>query len=304
MENFVKVLTAFFTLIFTVLGLIPPVGETYSPVDAENIKLNFAVISDTHFEGNNFSHQSYLIDGLNDMAGSTVKNDALVIDGDLTMNGQKIEYFFLNSTLKLFGSTDYYIAVCGNHDIGNGDPAANDISESLNRFTTHVKRITGEKIDNFYYYKVINDYYFIVLGSEADIGTSEYLSDEQLAWLDGVMKEAEQSGKPIFVFNHQPLFMAGEQSDRLYSILKSYTNVFFFSGHRHNSVDKEGITNSDSLYFVDVPVFGGYPLYGSEVIEPGVGYQVEAYENKVVFRARSYITGEWLEEYGRTVELP
>ena len=98
-----------------------------------------------------------------------------------------------------------------------------------------------------------------MLGSEDD-STDAFLSKTQLKWFAAQMKKAAATGKPIFVFLHQPLNGThgtpynfdldrdadadeggvGEQSDQVLRILKKYDNVFYFSGHLHAGFKNAG----------------------------------------------------------------
>ena len=83
-----------FALVLSVVALLVALGPaTFAPVDADNLKLNFAAIGDTHiapFPEN--ARGVILAKGLRDMAKAQVKSDALVIAGDLTEVGLISEY--------------------------------------------------------------------------------------------------------------------------------------------------------------------------------------------------------------------
>lgn len=70
-------------------------------------------------------------------------------------------------------------------------------------------------------------------------------------------------------------------------------DVFFISGHYHNGLNANSITNDGTVYFIDTPFYGG----------PGTGFHVELYDNEIIFRARDFTQGKWVSEYDRTIEL-
>lgn len=300
-----KIISLGLAAIFASLGFGTP-GKTFSPTDAENIKANIAVFSDTHVEGNNPTRQLVIAKGLDDVANSASKVDALVITGDCTMNGQGIEYFDLLTTLKVHNRTDKTFLVMGNHDACN---RPGGFAEADRRFRTYQGLVNGDRLEKPYYSSDVNGYKMIFMSTESDKGTEQYISDEQLEWLDAQLKEGTKDGMPVFVFNHNPIKgtnnvnsiwptgSMGEQSADVLNTLRKYANVFFFSGHMHTDIDRNGVYTNDllnpSLHFVDCPLFSNTSKFnGNEVC--GVGYQVEVYEHSVVLRGRSFETSEWL----------
>lgn len=283
-------------------------APTYSPLDAENIKLSFVACADTHIESNNPQRFADFIAALKDMSGASRANDAMVICGDVTMNGQLIEYLCLTALLRIFGKAKSTLLVMGNHEIFTEE---NGYEKSFAKFNAFSRLISGNTSGEPYYYKVINGYYFIVLGSQADMGVQAYISPEQLSWLDETLAAATESGLPAFVFCHFPLEgttvnywqsgLIGEQSDEIYDILQKYENVFYFSGHLHNAINVSGVNTIGNVTFVDVPtLISGAVTQG--FYETGLGYQVEVYEDRVELRTRVYAKdGKWLDEFSSTV---
>lgn len=272
--------------------------QSYEVKDAAGLRISFAAISDTHLQGNNQKQAKLLIRGLRDMEAAAVQPNALLIAGDLTMNGQNLEYFFLNSVLGSEFQSGNLLLAAGNHDISIKE---NDYNKAQNRFTSAFNKLTSRDIDKVYYATVVDGYYFLVLGSESIAGTEQTFSQAQLDWLDYMLTQAAQNapGKPVFVMNHNPLKgtnnvderwpdggSAGEQSDDVMNILQKHDNVFFFSGHLHAPYDSSGVTQVGNVFFVDLPAF-------HEGESAGIGYVVEVYETQVVFRARNFIASQW-----------
>lgn len=312
-----KIISLGLAAIFASLGFGTPV-KTFSPVDADNIKANIAVFSDTHVEGNNPDRQLVIAQGLDDVANATSKVDALVITGDCTMNGQGVEYFDLLTTLKVHNRTNKTFLVMGNHDACN---RPGGFAEADKRFRTYQGLVNGDRLEKPYYSSDVNGYKMIFMSTEEERGTAQYISDEQITWLDAQLKEGSKDGKPVFVFNHNPINGTnnvdsiwpsvtdengnivegggmGDQSARVLAVLRKYANVFFFSGHMHTNIDRNGVYTNDrlnpSLHFIDCPLFSNTSKFdGKDVC--GVGYQVEVYEHSVVLRGRSFETSEWLE---------
>ena len=286
-------------VIAAVFNIYPP---TYEPL-YEDTDLSFAVISDVHMEGNNNDRFEQFPKILMGISGARRRNDALMLLGDNTMNGQFVEHSFLFMQLKLFCNARNILGAMGNHEIFT---AENGYDRGSAKFKFFAGLLAGEKLDKTYYSRVINGYSFIILGSEADMGVQAYISPEQLEWLDARLAEADASGKPAFVFCHFPLEgtvinywpegMMGEQSDDVYKILTSHNNVFYFSGHLHNEVTTSGVRSQDGVTFIDVP-----SMLSSDT--PGIGYQVEVHGGRVELRPRNYLTGEWLDGLAVSIDL-
>jgi hyaluronate lyase len=301
-----KVISMILSFILAVtLGIYP---ESYQPV-SDDAELDFVVISDIHMEGNNPDRFRDFPKVLLDINGSARKNDALVMCGDNTMNGQHIEYTFLTLSLKLFNNIRNNLLVLGNHEIFTEQ---NGYEKGLKKFLSYGRFIMGEKYEKPYYSREIDGFTFIMMSTEADMGVTAYISEEQIEWLDETLTSATQNGKPAFVFCHFPINgtvetrwpsgLMGEQSDEVFAVLKKHKNVFFFSGHLHNAVDYSGIRQIDGVTFVDVPSVLSDHSVGSTPSR-GIGYCVEIHDGKAELRPRNFISGEWIEGLSVTVEL-
>jgi hypothetical protein len=233
--------------------------------------------------------------GLQDMARAEVRNDALVLLGDNTMNAQITEYTMFYAHLEAFNQAKNTLVAMGNHDINE---SKNTAAEAIARHNRFYNGYTGAKNDKAYYAREFGGYWFILLGSEGEAGTNAYLSQAQLNWLGDTMGQAAASGKPIFVFCHQQLNGLpgnlwgagggiGVQSDAVYAILNAYQNVYLFNGHLHNGIARQGVFQQGNLTLIDLPAFTGEE-------DGGCGYSVEVYADKVLLRARNFAEGTWL----------
>jgi len=281
---------------------------TFAPVDAENLLLNFTVLSDTHIATlPEQARGSLLAVGLRDMAKAQVKSDALVITGDLTERGTAYEYDKLGGVLKTFYKTDNLLLQMGNHDIRGityfGD-WRRPYDEGENLFRAFLADTAGIVEEKIYYYKVIEGCYFVLLNTETVENLRAGISAAQISWLDGLLAQASRAGNPVFIFNHQPMKSIGEDAAALMAVLQKYNGaaeLFFISGHKHNGFSADTITNDGTLYFVDMPAFGKMPDYTNRKV--GSGLQVELYEDKIIFRPRNFVQGEWIADCERTIGL-
>ncbi len=144
------------SLIVGIMMVFTGAGVTYSPGDEENIKLSFVASADTHMESNNSERCLDLIDALKDMGGASHKNDAMVICGDVTMNGQLIEYLCLCAVLGVFDKADNTLIAMGNHEVFT---EANGYKKGFAKFNAFSRLISGNTTGKPYYYKIINGYY-------------------------------------------------------------------------------------------------------------------------------------------------
>lgn len=288
------------------------------------VKLNCAVISDTHID---IKHPTpklpmfFLRKALTDSQKSAVPTDALVIVGDVTSRGSDDNW---GLTLKSFKGTrpaDKILLAVGNHDLWSdeGYPGA------FERFSKYSEAITGMKLEKPYFSTVLKGYHFIFLGGDSDAGCDAEISEEQIEWFKGEMKAAGESGLPIFVFCHQSLNQKhglpvtsdrnplppdtdpaeggiGKRSDEIESVLKSYKNVYFFSGHSHMGIGgedcfkKNGYSSFEregELRLINLPSLACGNHHGDHRAMC-TGLRLEVYDNKVVLRPRSFLKGSWL----------
>ena len=293
--------TAFLNMLFlklvgfllSVVLLFTAPAQSASAIQAKepNAKLQFAVVADVHMETYTLFRFSGFAKTLQDMGTAKARQDALVLVGDNTMNGQPTEYIMLYGLLSRYNRAANTLVAMGNHDLNRGAYATPD---AIARHNLFLRSYTGTVNGKPYYSKEINGYTFIVLGDEdPQEDTTAVISQAQLDWLAETL-ENTSAGKPVFIFLHQSLNHTfawswggvGEQSEAIREIIEQHPNVFFFNGHLHTARQVKQI---DGVTYVNLPTL----LSGGE---NGIGFQVEAYENKVLLRARNYITGEWLED--------
>ncbi len=312
-------MTWFYKLIAVILALFiySPASEiaTYS-VSKENPQLTFTILSDVHLEGNNKDRFELFGEGIRDVNSNT-DNDALVFLGDNTMNGQVVELSAFYSIFDDYNSIETVLMVTGNHDLCPSDYNVGDYEDLRDRFFKYKNEyIKAQYDDRVYYSYNMNGYKFIVLGSESDAGIGENISEEQFQWLENELKSAEEIDKPVFLFNHYPLNNVwadvwaeghiGEDSDRLYELLKNCDNkILYFSGHLHMGFyeDRREVVHDDNIAFINVAGFGVDNDVGdADNQQNGTGQQVEVYEDEIVIRVRDFARHEWMDvEY--TVEL-
>lgn len=290
MFNPLRKIVSMFLTIFMLLLSFTFVDETYQVKNPHEVKLNFTVFSDCHIEGNNLKTYQVLTKMLLSASKNETENDAVVFLGDNVMNGQEIESIFFYGLVDAITPAEQVVVATGNHDFGNGE---GDYNTLLNRFMDYNNMFFDAELTKPYYYRVINGCYFIVLGNDDDYVNTCYLSDEQLDWLKGVLAEASESGNPIFVFNHHPIYyLEGREYYELSDILNDYENLLYFCGHTHLEMTESSFSNFDGVDTIWLP---RSTEHAYEDYDSGVGVQVEVYEDEVLVRARSFYEDRWIE---------
>lgn len=277
---------------------------SYEPLDSDNLKLNFTVISDGHIEGNNSQRHKNYGEAFCDMAAAEEISKALVMVGDNTMNGQGIEEAMLYGLMNKYNQIENVLMAVGNHEVCRDDT---DFEKLEKRFIKYNNAFLEHKIDKLYHSQVIDGYHFIILATDRNSGVEQYISDEQFEWLDNELKTAAESGNPVFVFNHWPMNdtfsqvwpegHVGEQSERLHQVLTKYdSRIFLFTGHLHMGIFENdyGIKEDGKITYINVPSFGSENDDGdADVQDTGMGLQVEVYDTQLVVRIRNFVTHQW-----------
>ena len=226
-----------------------------------------------------------------------------------------------------YSPSENILFAIGNHDTWGGDYGVR-VGLSQERLFRYSKEIADRDIDKVYYSTKINGYTFIVLGSEDD-GENAYISETQLAWLEDELEKASADNLPIFVVLHQPINLThglpdtwgigepteitggiGVQSAQVEAILQQYKNIFYISGHIHNSVTNtqtaalhgyESVESYGNITSVNLPAYS----YKNSLLETekGLGFVFEVYDDEVVIRTRSFTNGIWLPQYTYTIPL-
>lgn len=266
----------------------------HTVLDEDKCKFCVAVLSDVHIEGNNLPRYNSFGRILKDAKNNSFGNDAAVFLGDNTMNGQEIESLLFYGAVRRAKISDNVIIACGNHDVGNGN---GDYDKLRERFLGYNNTMLKADIDQPYYYKIVDGYYFIVLAPEA-LCVSEFpISEEQLSFLDETLSLATAEGKPAFVCAHHPWYYVDDYMyDKMEETLTKYKNVFFLAGHTHFPCCEGWTFNQDDgINEVNLPRCTELTGENDREIfnETGWGVQLEVYDGEVVGRVRNYYTGEW-----------
>ncbi len=305
----------------------------------EDCKMTFAAISDIHImEYTEKSGRLTLLEmGLYDMENAKTPLDALVIPGDYTQHGRRVQYEKLEATLKKYNPAKNILITTGNHDMWSPDEQGErSFVEAEKLFIEYNEKIADRKIDKTYYSEVINGYTFIAVGSEGSLEDDPVISDAQLLWLDAELAKATADGKPVFVVSHWPFAGThglpntwngapadevipdldpatggmGERNDDVYNIMNKYQNVVLVNGHVHNGIvnDKEdtvygysSVEKVGNIHSVSLPVYHTVTNRGRMAM--GMGFVFEVYENEIIIRSRSFSGGVWYTQNEFTIPV-
>ncbi len=275
-----------------------------NPVKFENeesLKLAFACIADTHLV--NKESATVNLNNFFDDVLSAEKFDAVLLAGDISEYGRNAEYRRFFSVFDKFKDKIHIFLTMGNHDVrfqyGKNQKIIMDkVNEYLN-INTEGK--------SFYSYDV-NGFTFIVIGTEKRVLEKAHITKEQIDFLDKELARATKDNKPAFVMCHQAFAFThglpevwktgdmGEQNDDVRKVMEKYKNVFFINGHLHGGIfDKtfEVLNKENNVQSISIPGYRKENNFG--ITDCGVGYYCEVYDNKVMFTARKFVTGTYIE---------
>ncbi len=313
MAAFTKILAMIQTLIIMLCPCL-----NYSVRSEEDIKLNAAIISDVHIDTRLPCGKALLKKAFKDMNGCKTPIDAAIVTGDLTNYGDKesiVDYF------KIFSDTSNAVAkisAMGNHDIGHVRDLGLTNQEARDWFLEKQNEYMGTSFEKNYYSYDVNGYRFIVLCDESEDNWDTFeMYDEQIAWLDSQLADATKDGLPAFVICHEPVegvngqpivwddgAMDSDSSTKIKAVMEKYSNVFFISGHMHAGINGEltekvlgfkCVETLNDVTYVTLPTYLLVNRFG--IPWNGMGFQMEVYGEKVLFRARSFISSRWYSAY-------
>ena len=266
-----------------------------------DVKLSFAAIADTHLP-NRESAEKNLENAFVDVLNSKERIDVLLLAGDIADYGLKKEYDrFFRVFLKYKDKLKLFVTM-GNHDARFFFRTA---SKAVN---SNIEKLLDIDLQGKTYYSYdVNGYTFIVLCTEKAVLEKAYISPEQIRFFDEELKRATKDNKPCFVMCHQPFAFThglpevwktgdmGEQNDEVRAVMEKYKNVFFINGHLHGGVCsyvEEVLNEENNVISISIPGYRKENNFG--ITDAGVGYICEVYENKVLFRARNFLTGRYV----------
>ncbi len=288
----------------------------------DNIKLCATIVSDTHIDEKNPTKWFPMVMLIRALSTAKKNNsDVFLTVGDTTSRGSKRNWDLTRTCFKKVPDASKKIMLTiGNHDGWND----NDFDAAIKEYYSAYSDICKRDITTPYFSEIINGCYFICIGTDSDSGCEAAISDTQLEWFRAEMEIAGKTNNPIFVFCHQSLNQRhglprtwdrhedpnrpltdggiGDRSDEIAAILKSYKNVYYFSGHSHMGLCGEDMKaaegystfeEEDGVTLINLPSLSCGNHHG-EMQGTGIGLQLEVYEDTVVLRPINVITGKFI----------
>jgi 3',5'-cyclic AMP phosphodiesterase CpdA len=314
-----KLMTLLIAIFFSLNGYVGPASNQPIQNSADtSSKLTFAAWADPQVSNYIVKRTPYFDAACEDLSKNASGIDALLIAGDIAENGLNCEYQYISEKLSTVSVKNYIFSV-GNHDVRMKLSYKNTV-KTFTQFQNALNSKVGStlSINSLNYSYVLNGYTFIVLGTDKTEFEESYFSDAQLQWLDETLSQATAKGLPAFVVCHQPLKFThglpdtwnspvnsagsvGKQSDELKTIMNKYQNVFFITGHLHTGIGKYTYEKIGNINSVNLPSLTINNKDGN-CDENGIGFMVEVYNNRVLFRARNFAQGKYEPEYD--IEVP
>lgn len=270
--------------------------------DREKLRLSFAAIADTHLP-NRESASLNLNNLVLDAEKSGADYDALLMAGDIADYGFKSEYNRFFAVLDKQKAFPNVLLTIGNHD------ARAIFTRNSKIVMNKVEKYLGISTNGKTYYSYdIKGYTFIVLCTEKRALEKASLTKAQIDFLDKELAKATKDGKPAFVMCHQAFKNThglpevwktgdmGNESDEVRAVMEKYKNVFFINGHLHGGIFEktlEVLNKENNVFSLSVPGYRKENNFG--ITDCGTGYYCEVYDDRVVFTARKFISGEYVE---------
>ncbi len=315
------------TLISVILMLFPVFGNIANPfaVKEDDCLLNVEIISDVHIDVKEYILQFFLRTGMKQLNKSKSEIDAVVVAGDITNYGDEESLAKFYEIMDECCPVEKLVVAPGNHDIGHAEERGLNHEQARQNLIKYYNAQSGESTDKSYYSTKVDGYTFIVMTDQSnDSWDHPDIYQDQLDFIDAELAKATAEGKPVFIVCHWPVTGTNGQpkvwedgslddaNDAVVAVLNKYQNknVFFISGHMHMGLNQEStdelygacsVETVDGINYVNLPTYGLVNRYG--ITWPCTGYQMEVYEDEVVFRARNYALNMWYVLYDRSVPL-
>ncbi len=270
------------------------------------------VMSDIHINtDSNHPYNQQFSAALREIKKLSPDTLGVFINGDIADLGLAENYTAYQRILKSAGKDLNVVAAMGNHDFychKYGGPNLTD-AEKIAQFM----KGTGNDSETVYFDRWIDGTHFVFLGSEAFVPPNAQLSDAQLDWLKDTLEKDKAEGRPVFLFLHEGIMdtVAGtmgyqgwhgvEQGKELKAIIDAHPEVILFSGHSHWVLESPvTILPGDGKAATHVSTSSCAYLWddNANITNVGIngsqGYYIYLYDDCIVFRGRSFSTGEWI----------
>lgn len=312
------------------------------PVDREKIPTNILIASDIHYMSKNLTDYGEAFSGLVDNGdGKVVKYvdeiwqafaeevmgvspDALVLSGDLTINGEKINHQELAARLRELKAAGVPVYVIpGNHDINNGYATSYFGNEQ-----SYIENVTPEEFREIYrefgydeaasyapdsmsYLSVINDTTWLMMLDSCiyDPYNEVYgeIREETLEWMEEILKDAYSQGITVIPVGHHNLQELSrvyveecvlENNREVIKLLERYLTPVYISGHLHLQRTMKHILEPG----IGSDVYGIWEIVSNSLIIPPCQYgnlMLNA-DGSLSYHTRNVDVSAWAAKHGET----
>ena len=147
---------ALFLATYFFFATLPLKSEPIAPLDKENVRLSLVVVSDVHTETNSLARFKVNMQSMKHFAAVKDTADALLLLGDNTMNGQKLENLFLYGMLETVNPIKPYYTIVGNHDIGNVSEPDGSFPSFRETQLDYMQTFVDRSVEELYYSETVN----------------------------------------------------------------------------------------------------------------------------------------------------
>lgn len=298
------------------IGLLNASENASENVNAEESKASqeyepiaFYVLGDVHTDAERLEN------AINDLYEVNPGADLMVMNGEIVDQGLPEHYTSVQNTLINNGALlpRYLVKNIGNHEFFDYSKESVLTTEESDAHIARFLEFAGE--EKVYHDRWIKGYHLISLGSEqtntADVGNvTAFISQDQLNWLEEKLAEDYKSGRPIFVFLHQPInntppgqqrgWVSTKQNVEVFNILSKYPEVVLFSSHTHTYLVSNNMVYSGQPFTALYTGATHGPLKADEkgirgYSEESQGVYVEIIEGKLTIRGRDFGKKAWVD---------
>lgn len=287
-----------------------------STVVSGTLLYKFGLLSDTHIDGDGDDYGDSISDLTNALTYFEEENCSFVAHcGDMTYDGRTEDFNALKTILD--SSNIPNCTIRGNHD-------AYSLS---NGYTNATGRVEDYIINKG------NELYIFMSMANTDAGGTGGITQAKLSWLSTLLTTYD--AERMFLFYHVPVRgtcgdgggwlypwgMIGDTTNNIgtsyKNLIKSCPNLIVINGHSHFKFDFQNrypnanyYHNNGECYYVHVPSCAR-PRIEDTSSSDGIadweagseGFLVEVYTDRIVFKPRDFISGQFLTRFNYVIPL-
>lgn len=304
-------------------GPLNQAQKTDNPPDDTEALAKFVVFSDSHVDLDKPDYVDRLQNVFEDIAQFCPNNDAIIVNGDITNNGELTEYqkFAELAEASGFSYPEHFVLVIGNHDQYDSNESEEAVANLTDRFRDQVG--LSDQRDP-YYERTVSGVHLIMMGPDRypDGSWNNFaVSDDQVHWMEDLVQADKDAGQISLVFLHEPLHntvrntepgdfghtdsLSDADNDNLHQHIRTHDNMVFLSGHTYAMPDTLQLEGEGSLYVgtgstaycidnADDDTTGAADIstYGS------LGWEMTVWESCIRFRLRNFLTHSFEDDLG------